>query len=346
MSTQARLTWLAALTIYGYLAIQTCVHATSVGHPEGWLALVAVPAGLLVIDRPRWGAVLMCLGGAWLRLTYAGFPETSDQLIVGNAALELVLAGGNPYGEGFAASMPPGSPFVYGPLALLTAPLRVPGEVLAALGTMLLLGWTRSFITLAIYAAYYVIVQFSATGINDLIPAFLLLAGLLALERHRVAGGVLLAVSVAVKPYGLAWFPAAVGYGGVVTAVALIASSAVLWSPLLAWGVGSFARSAELAARIHDALPTENALDVPALRVVAIPLAVASLLVRRWSLVVVSGAAIFSTVLFLDHWASFGYVLVVLPLLGIVAERWLRERGQAAENAPAERAATAAAPSS
>jgi len=98
----------------------------------------------------------------------------------------------------------------------------------------------------------------------------------------------------------------------------------VLWSPLLAWGPASFLRSVEMAAAVHPV--PENSLNVPALRILAVPLALAALFVRSWTLTVVAGAAIFLVVLFTDRWASYGYWLVVLPILGMVAERWLRER--------------------
>ncbi len=295
--------------------------------------------------RPVVGALAMAAGGAWLRIIYAGYPETSDQLIVVWAALEHVLQGGSPYGVGFAESVPPGSPFVYGPLALLTGPLGVWGEVAAATGTMLLLVWTRSWLTLAAYAGYHVAIQMGVSGINDQIPAFLLLAGLLALERRRVLGGVLIAVAAAVKPHVLAWFPAAMGYGGVATAAALLATLAVLWSPLLVWGPLAFVRSTQMATELHAGRPPENAMNMPALRVLAAPVALASFFVRRWWLVVVSGSIIFMIVLFFDRWASYGYWLVVLPPLGMLIERWWRER-QAAVRASAERAATTRAPSS
>ncbi|MBA3307078.1 MAG: hypothetical protein H0T04_00165 [Chloroflexi bacterium] len=324
---------LAGLTIFALLGGATANHAANHGRPEAWLALAAVPVGLLlavvpgrrlVFRRPVLVGLAIAAGGLWLRLVFAGMPETADQLIVGRAALERVLSGGNPYGIGYAESQPPGSPYVYGPLAVLTSLLRAPGEALAAAGTMALLALTRSFLTLGVFAGFIFVVQLGSSGINDLLPGFLLMAGLVTLERHRVAGGMLLAVAAAVKPYCLAWFPAAMGYGGVATVAALVGVTGILWSPLLAWGPASFLRSVEMAAAIHP--EPENSLNMPALRVLAVPLALASLLVRRWSLMVLSGAAIFLVVLFLDRWASYGYWLVVLPILGLLAERWLRER--------------------
>src|SRR3970282_2470031 len=46
-------------------------------------------------------------------------PEFSDFLDVTEAAVARGLAGGNPYGIGYAVTIPPGSPFPYGPVALL-----------------------------------------------------------------------------------------------------------------------------------------------------------------------------------------------------------------------------------
>lgn len=316
---------LAGLTVYSLLAAATANHAANHGYPQAWLALAALPAGLLLIRRPILAGLAIAAGGSWLRLVFAALPETADQLIVGRAALDAVLAGGNPYGIGYEASEPPGSPYVYGPLALLTSALRVPGEVLAAAGTMTVLALTRSFLTLGIFAGFIFVVQLGSSGINDMVPGFLLIAGLVTLERHRFAGGALLAMAAAVKPHCLAWFPAAMGYGGAAAAAAMVGLTGVLWSPLLVWGPASFLRSVEMAAAVHPV--PENSLDMPALRILAVPLAVASLLVRRWSLMVLSGAVIFLVVLFLDRWASYGYWLVVLPILGMLFERWLRERG-------------------
>ncbi len=342
----ATLPWagLLGVAIYAYLVIPTADHAARQGFPQAWLGLAAVPAALLLYRRPVLMGVALAAGGAWLRVVHAGFPETSDQSTVSRAAFQAVLGGSNPFGRGYDESFPPGAPFVYGPLELLVGPLGVEGQVLAATGTMLLLAWSRTFITLAVYAAQYFVVQFTATGINDLVPAFFIMAGLLALERRRAAGALLLAVAAGVKPYAFAWFPAAMGYGGVAVAAALLAATGIIWSPLLLWGPGSFLRSVELAAATHPV--TENTLNMPHLRILAVPIALASLLVRPWWLVVLSGTLIFCVVLFLDFWASYGYWLVILPLLGLLVERTVRDRLQAAVRAPGERAATTEAPAS
>jgi hypothetical protein len=306
-----------------------------------WLS---VPAALLLVRRPLLAGLVIAAGGTVIRLIHARLLETSDQLAVSRAALEHVLAGGNPYGVGFDVSWPvPGSPFVYGPLGLLTAPGGVPLEALAAGGTLVLLALTRSYITLAIYAAQYFVVQFSTTGINDLLPAFLIHAGLVALLRWPLAGAGFLALAAGVKPYAFAWFPAVIGYGGPAVAAVLLAVAGIVWSPLLLWGPGSFLRSVEMAAAVHP--EPENALNVPALRILAVPVAILTLFARRWSLVVLGGTAVFSIVLFLDRWASLGYWLVILPLLGMLAERLVRQAAQAAVRASTARAAGATAAS-
>ena len=66
--------------------------------------------GLVVIAALAVAGVAMRLD-----LLHAG---TSDVLTVTRSAIETVLAGGNPYGIGYATSSPPGAPFPYGPLAL------------------------------------------------------------------------------------------------------------------------------------------------------------------------------------------------------------------------------------
>ena len=315
---------LMGLAAFAILGAMTANLAAGEGLTEAWLALAAVPAAVLLRHRPVLVGLSIAAGGFWLRWVLAALPETADQLIVGRAALDTVLAGGNPYGIGYAVSEPPGSPYVYGPLALLTSALRVHGEVLAATGTMVVLALTRSFLTLGIFAGFLFVALLGTSGINDMVPGFLLMAGLVTLEHHRLSGATLLAVAAAVKPYCLAWFPAAMGYGGVAAAVALVGISGVMWSPLLVWGPASFLRSVEMAAAVHP--EPANSLNMPALRILAAPLALASVFVRSWSLMVVSGAAIFLVVLFLDRWASYGYWLVVLPILGMVVERWLRDR--------------------
>lgn len=134
-----------------------------------------------------------------------------------------------------------------------------------------------------------------------------------------------MALSAAVKPYTLAWFAPLIGFGGVGMATVLALVSMVAWLPVAIWGIDGFLRSVEMARAIHPV--PENALDRPELRILAVPIAALSLLARSWSMAVLLGALIFLVVLFLDRWASVGYWFVVVPPVGIVAERALRGFG-------------------
>ncbi len=239
--------------------------------------------------------------------------------------LGVIAGGGSPWGFGYPESVPPGAPYPYGPLAAVTALAGVPGEVVAMAGILVILAWQRALLTIALLGAWVAWTELGVCGINDQIPAMLLLGGLLLLERRRISGALLVALSAGIKPYALAWVPPLMGFGGIGTSVVLLGCVALAWLPGVAWGPRSFLESVEMARSIHPR--SENTLDMPALRVLALPMAVAALFVRSWTTAVLTGALIFVTVLFLDHWASFGYWLVVLPPVGIVAERALGALG-------------------
>jgi hypothetical protein len=292
------------------------------GYPMAILAAVAVPIGLFLLRRPLALALVFVAAGVYLRALYVGYPEGCDQLAVSRAALDVALGGGNPWGIGYAQSWPPGAPFPYGPGAMVAAIGGVPLEIAAVAGIMLVLAFCRSLLTLAVLAAWVPAIEFGICGQNDQVPAFLLLAGLLLIERRRtVSGAGLVALSAAIKPYTFAWFAPLIGFGGIGMAVVLVAVTAVAWLPLLAWGPASFLRSVEMARDIHPV--PENTLDRPELRVLAVPVALLSLLARSWTMAVLLGALIFVIVLFLDRWASVGYWFVVIPPLGVIAERAL-----------------------
>jgi hypothetical protein len=171
---------------------------------------------------------------------------------------------------------------------------------------------------------------------NDMVPSLLLLSGLLLVERRRhIPGALLVALSAGIKPYSFAWFPALMGYGGLVTAVTLLVATGLLWSPVLLWGPRSYLESVQGAWDVQHR-QIQNTLDMPVLRVLALPLAVASLFVRSWEGMVLIGAAIFMVMMFTDYWMSLGYWMVVLPPVGIVLERALRRFGAAFSEAAVE----------
>ena len=315
-----------AVALYSILAIVCAVLIAQEGHPEAWLALIAAPLAFI----KRFGGlaigVALVLGGAWLRFLVGSLGDVAaDQLVVTQAAIEIVLQGGNPYGVGYPESVPPGSPFVYGPLMLVWGWTGPWGEALASVATLGLVALTRSWVTLAVLAAFPLFVIITTVGINDSTPGFFITAALLALRTRPLLGGVLLAVAVGLKPYALAWVPGVVAYGGVRAAIGAGVVSAVAWAPLLAWGPTSFMRSTDLAREVHAESPG-GALGLPALRILAAPVVLVALLVRRWTVAALSGSAIFIIVLFFDTWASFGYWLAVLPITGIAVEALFTQR--------------------
>jgi len=325
-----RLPWhtLVAFLVFSYALGRAVDAEISRGYPMAWMAMLAIPVGVFLLRRPLLLGLVMAAAGVYLRALYLSAPETCDQLAVSRAALGVAVGGGTPYGVGYAESWPAGAPFPYAPLAMVTSVLGVPGEVLAVAGIMLILAFSRAVLTLAVLAAWVTAIEFGVCGLNDQLPAFLLLAGLLLIERRdRIPGAVLVAFSAGIKPYTLAWFPALIGFGGPVVTATLLAVSALAWLPVMYWGPGTFLHSIELARGTH---PTpDNTLNQPHLRILALPLAVLSLFARSWSMAVLSGALIFLVVLFLDYWASVGYWFVVMPVVGIVAERAIVRFGAA-----------------
>lgn len=249
----------------------------------------------------------------------------ADQIQVSQSAFERVLAGGNPYGVGYASTL--GAPFPYGPLALVW---WLPGPVIegvAVTALMALLLWQRAWLTLAVIAGWHPAVYLTFVGVNDYSPALLIALGLVLLRTRPVWGGVTLAAAAALKPYAAAWFLPAIGFGGLATALSVLGASVLLWSPLLlVWGIPSFLRTVELANAVHD--EAGYTLNLPMLRWLAIPFAALGLAARRWEHAVIFGSAAFIVFLFLDRWASYGYWIAVIPPLGLALEALWRGRAR------------------
>ena len=151
----------AAVILYTVLALLTSGVSAAEGHPEALLALLAVPVAIMGRSRTWLFAAAIIIGGVWLRIAYTFFGDLTDQLIVSQAAFDVLLAGGNPYGIGYAESVPPGAPYPYGPLAMLWAPTWIWGEIAFGAATLVVIAWTRSWLTLSFYAAYWTIVDLS-----------------------------------------------------------------------------------------------------------------------------------------------------------------------------------------
>jgi hypothetical protein len=307
------------------------------------LALIVVTIALAIALRWRvaWLAVIVLLGiGVALRMIPPqGF---SDVLLVSEAATREMLAGGDPYGHGYAASFPPGAPFAYGPLALLwyIPSLDDPGrmELLASLLILGLLAIRGRPLGLAIYAVAPVLVVSTTDGSNDTTAGLLLLVSLLVAVRVPVVGAALLAVATAFKPYALAWLPGLIAYAGAIgPLVAYVVVSVLAWGPaLLAWGPESILRSFQRANDLH-VVPYYSlayGLGAPewvpqpawqALRIgVGVFVAVLSfVLVRSAASLIIAGALVFGATLFLGWWSTFAYFAAVAPVICWHLDDWL-----------------------
>jgi hypothetical protein len=309
--------WLVGLSAYAVLTLVVATIGVGEGRPWGFAVLFVLPVAVWARRRPWLFAAALICGGAALRLLFLGLQD-ADQVPVAQAALDTVLAGGNPYGHGYAVSIPPGAPFPYGPLALLAS---VPGiwmEFVAAVATMVLMARHRAWLALGIYAAAPLATSMTLSGTNDILPGLFITIGLLALRDRPLVGAVWLAVAAGIKPYAAAWFPAVVAMGGTTSVIALVGVTAVVWSPLLIWGVGPFIDSIASATQVHPV--PENALNAPMLRILAVPVGIVEFFSRSWLAAVMLGTAVFVIVLFLDRWASVSYWLAVVPILLIAGE--------------------------
>jgi hypothetical protein len=313
------------------------------GLPAGAAILAAIACIGLLAASARWSVgraaiVVLVLTGLALRLQ----PPTgfSDVLIVTEAAIREALAGGNPYGHGFEASVPPGAPFPYGPVALLwylpaLGDLKVM-ELGASLAILVALGVRGRPVGLAVYAVMPALLATVSDGSNDHSVGLLLLIALLTAVRWPVGGAVLLALVTAFKPYALAWMPGLIGYAGVGPLVAFVITSVAVWIlPALAWGPDSILWSFRRADAIHEAPYYSLAsalggqwLPQPAwqvLRFVAgLALAVVALLWSRTAgAFIVLGALVFGATLFLGWWSTFAYFAAVAPVLCWHLDGWL-----------------------
>jgi hypothetical protein len=310
---------------------------------ETVLALIVVAATLAASLRWRVGAAaVFVLVGVGIMLRLLPQAGVSDVLLVTQSAIREMLAGGNPYGQGFEASIPPGAPFAYGPLALLwyLPALESPGriELLASLAVLVVLAIRGRLLGLAVFAVTPALLVAAGDGSNDTSAGLLLLVALLVAVRAPIAGALSLAVVVSFKPYALAWLPGLVAYsGGLGPLLAFALGSLATWGPaLLAWGPESILWSFRRADEIH-ALPyyslaygLSNPEAVPraawqALRVgVGVLAAVAGFVwVRSARSFVVMGTIVFVATLYLGWWSTFVYVAALAPVICWHLDDWL-----------------------
>lgn len=331
-------TWLALLVAAALL--------TWTGTPPTMVVacLFGVVATLLISLRFAIGPVaLLVLMGAGLALRAAAVGGGwSDVMLVTDAAIRTMLEGGTPYGVGFPESIPPGAPFAYGPVALLWyLPAQGGAGRMETLLTMLLvvlLAIRGRPLGLCLYATLPPLLVTATDGSNDTSAGVLILMALLVAQRAPVAGGALLAVAAAFKPYALAWLLPLLAYGGVVGPLgAFLVASIVVWGwAVVAWGPRPIVDSLAQAEGVH-AVPyyslawvSQDLVRLPeaawsVLRY-ALGLAIAILgwfEVRTARSFVVVGCAVFLVTLFVGWWSTFAYLAALAPVVCWYLDDWL-----------------------
>lgn len=331
-------TWLALLVAAALL--------TWTGTPPTMVVacLLVVAATLLV--SLRWAVepgalIVLMLVGIALRAAAVG-GGWSDVMLVTDAAMRTMLAGHSPYGIGYSESIPPGAPFAYGPIALLwyLPALGGPGrlETLLTLGFVVVLAIRGRPLGLCLYATLPPLLVTATDGSNDTSAGLLLLIALVVAQRAPLAGGVLLAVAAAFKPYAVAWLPPLLAYGGVTgPLLAFLLGSIAAWGwAVVAWGPRPILDSLGNAEGVH-AVPYYSLAWV-AKDLWTMPEAVWSLFryaaglavavlgwreVRTARSFVVTGCAIFVVTLFAGWWSTFAYLAALAPIVCWHLDDWL-----------------------
>src|SRR5215211_7667326 len=337
--------WIVALGIALVLAIQPMWRDSVAVAVAGALAITLAAATRWQL---RWLPVLVLIVcGAALRLSaFAGGPA-SDVSDVTSAAIQVMLAGGDPYGLGYLVSRPLGAAFPYGPVALLwylpawwypaLIELAVSGVLMGWLGLRAAKGRPLG---LAIFALAPPLVLASVDGSNDTTAGLMILTALAVATRRPAAGAAILAVAVAFKPYAVAWVPALLLWAGLPSVIAFIGASVVAWGPVLfLWGPSSYLKSLAMAQETHlrssywsvaailDGI--EPGLAPRALESVRYVLSGAvavlgALRVRTLDGVIAIGTAAFVLAQFTGYFGSYVYIAAVAPLLCWRVDDWLQ----------------------
>jgi hypothetical protein len=315
------------------------------------ILFIAAAVGALVVSTRRpieRAALLILLIGALATRYEIRTRVGSDVLDVTAAAIDRVLAGLNPYGVGYEQSRPPGSPFPYGPLAILwyvpVANLPRLAELLSASVVASMLALQGRFLGLAIYAATPALVHTSVDGSNDTTLGLLIaLAFAVASFRPALAGAVL-AAAVAFKLSAAAWVPAFLVWGGWRVAASFGLASLVLWSPVLfIWGPAAFIDSTSRANAIHrdmvwslgavvrSLIGEAAARTLDTLRfafggltaLVSLPFVRTGDRAETLDRVIVGGTLVYLVTLFGGTWATFAYFAAIAPVLCLRVDDWL-----------------------
>lgn len=317
---------MAAAILWSVVVAPIAVHvATAGGRWWALLALVAGPAAYVLRRRPVLAGATLVAGATILRVAFLGW-SFSDPIETAYHASLRAFAGLDPYGGYIYTDGRAGAAYPYGPLGLVTYRLGIPGEMVAVIGTSAVLIWARAWLTLAFFNAWPQFLLSPAIGNNDYSVGLVLLASLVLLRRHPRVGVALLAAASAIKPYAAAWLLPAFGFVGLPTAAFGLGGLLVAWYPVLfIWGMPSFLASLSWmeAGRATQAAMEHSSwafADLPVVRLLAGPLALAGLLFRSWRATVLLGTAAFVVFLGFAPSAHAGYIAVIVPIVGIALE--------------------------
>ena len=332
----------------------------------GWLALVigivlvtqantnrplGIVMGLLLAlvlaVSTRWRVGWLVVGGLFvaglaMRLDLYGV-GVSDVLTVTRSAIEVVLGGGNPYGIGYPASSPPGASFPYGPLALLWyLPFRDDPraqEFAVAVAILAVLALRGRPVGLAIYALAGPLLLLASDGSNDTSAGLLLLVALVVLPRSPLAGGALLGVAAAFKPYAVAWLPPLIAWAPLPGLLGFGIVSLIAWLPVwLVWGIPSFLDSFSAAQQVHQqpyyslgawvqsvtrSAVSQEAFDRLRLLLGGLTALVTWPFVRSGRGVIVAGLLIYLVTLYTGYWSTYAYLATVAPIVCWNLDAWV-----------------------
>jgi len=317
----------AALLISSLLSAITAF--TLSVHPErGWGVACLLPLAAAFAWRrsPVGMATGIILTSIALRLAFAGLAHT-DPIDLAQAAAQRAFAGANPYIGTYDVSVPSGIPYTYnyGPLGLIWWLPGEPLELVASVGTMVLLTSAGAWVTLAAYAGLPTWVAYTTWGGNDYSVGFLLLGSLILIRVRPVIGVIGLAAAAAIKPYALAWFVPAIALTGIAGAIALVVSSLAFWAPvILWWGPTTVLASMQQAEGLHATFGQSRTgaggMDIPILRWSAVLLEAAGILVSTWKGALLLGSGVYALFLLFSPWTHLGYWVTVVPVAGVAIE--------------------------
>jgi hypothetical protein len=203
---------------------------------------------------------------------------------------------------------------------------------------VVVLGIRGRVLGLGIYALLAPLLVTASDGSNDTSAGVALLLALLVAQRSPVAGGFLLALAAAFKPYAAAWLLPLLAYGGIAGPLLAFAAGSLLTWGVAAWwwGADRILDSFRQADAVHatpyyslawvtggSALMPEWAWQVLRLLIGAAVAIVGFTMVRSARSFVVVGAVVFVATLYTGWWSTFAYLAALAPVICWHLDDWL-----------------------